>query len=367
MFDRRFVQYFDWGLLGLAVVLGSFGLITLYSVVNAGALAPQKILYLKQMIWFGAGLVLMVISFLFNYKLLDRYAYAVYIFCVLLLIAVLFFGKYVGGSKRWLVLGPISIQPSEIVKVAVIIALASYYSKNAYTRGFTLRRLFTPVILVLIPFVLIVRQPDLGTALLIVLIAGSMTVFVKIERRSFLYLVATGMVAIPLVWFFLKDYQKQRILTFLNPDRDPLGAGYHIIQSKISIGSGMLAGKGYLKGTQNALSFLPEQHTDFIFSVLAEEWGFVGSAILILLFLLLIIWGLNIAHSCRDPFGTIIAVGISAMIFWQVLVNVGMVMGLMPVVGVPLPFISYGGSSIATMMIAVGLLINVSMRRFMVE
>jgi rod shape determining protein RodA len=367
MFDRRFVQYFDWGLHGLAVVLGSFGLITLYSVVNAGALAPQKILYLKQMIWFGAGLVLMVISFLFNYKLLDRYAYAVYIFCVLLLIAVLFFGKYVGGSKRWLVLGPISIQPSEIVKVAVIITLASYYSKNAYTRGFTLRRLFTPVILVLIPFVLIVRQPDLGTALLVVLIAGSMTVFVKIERRSFLYLVATGTVTIPLVWFFLKDYQKQRILTFLNPDRDPLGAGYHIIQSKISIGSGMLAGKGYLKGTQNALSFLPEQHTDFIFSVLAEEWGFVGSAILILLFLLLIIWGLNIAHSCRDPFGTIIAVGISAMIFWQVFVNIGMVMGLMPVVGVPLPFISYGGSSIATMMIAVGLLINVSMRRFMVE
>jgi rod shape determining protein RodA len=367
MFDRRFVHYFDWGLLGLAVVLGSFGLITLYSVVNAGALAPQKILYLKQMIWFGAGLMLMVISFLFNYKLLDRYAYAVYIFCVLLLIAVLFFGKYVGGSKRWLMLGPISIQPSEIVKVAVIITLASYYSKNAYTRGFTLRQLFTPVILVLIPFALIVRQPDLGTALLIVLIAGSMTVFVKIERRSFLYLVATGMVTIPLVWFFLKDYQKQRILTFLNPDRDPLGAGYHIIQSKISIGSGMLAGKGYLKGTQNALSFLPEQHTDFIFSVLAEEWGFVGSAILILLFLLLIIWGLNIAHSCRDPFGTIIAVGISAMIFWQVFVNIGMVMGLMPVVGVPLPFISYGGSSIATMMIAVGLLINVSMRRFMVE
>jgi len=367
MFDRRFVQYFDWGLLGLAVVLGSFGLLTLYSVVNAGALAPQKILYLKQMIWFGAGLVLMVISFLFNYKLLDRYAYAVYIFCVLLLIAVLFFGKYVGGSKRWLVLGPISIQPSEIVKVAVIIILANYYSKNAYTRGFTLRQLFTPVILVLIPFVLIVRQPDLGTALLIVLIAGSMTVFVKIERRSFLYLVATGTVTIPLVWFFLKDYQKQRILTFLNPDRDPLGAGYHIIQSKISIGSGMLAGKGYLKGTQNALSFLPEQHTDFIFSVLSEEWGFVGSAILILLFLLLIIWGLNIAHSCRDPFGTIIAVGISAMIFWQVFVNIGMVMGLMPVVGVPLPFISYGGSSIATMMIAVGLLINVSMRRFMVE
>ena len=163
----------------------------------------------------------------------------------------------------------------------------------------------------------------------------------------------------------MHDYQKSRVLTLLNPDNDPLGAGYHIIQSKIAIGSGMLSGKGYLKGTQNALSFLPEQHTDFIFSVFAEEWGFVGSAIMVLIFLLLIVWALNVAYSCRDPFGTILAVGVSAVIFWQVLINVGMVMGLMPVVGVTLPFVSYGGSSIATMMIAIGLLINVSMRRFM--
>jgi rod shape determining protein RodA len=175
------------------------------------------------------------------------------------------------------------------------------------------------------------------------------------------------MVTVPLVWFFLKDYQKRRILTFLSPEGDPLGAGYHIIQSKIAIGSGVLTGKGYLKGTQNALNFLPEQHTDFIFSVFAEEWGFVGSAVLIVLFLLLIIWGLNVAHSSRDPFGTILAVGISSMIFWQVFVNIGMVMGLMPVVGIPLPFVSYGGSSIATTMIAIGLLINVSMRRYTLE
>jgi rod shape determining protein RodA len=174
-------------------------------------------------------------------------------------------------------------------------------------------------------------------------------------------------VAVPVMWFLLKDYQKQRILTFLNPDRDPLGAGYHIIQSKISIGSGMVFGKGYLKGTQNALAFLPEQHTDFIFSVFAEEWGFAGSVILIIVFVLLIVWALNVAYSCRDPFGTTLAVGISAMIFWQVFINIGMVMGLMPVVGVPLPFISYGGSSIATTMIAVGMLINISMRRFMLE
>ena len=365
MFDRRFTQYFDWGLLGLTVLLASLGLLTLYSVVTAGAMSAMKALYLKQLIWFGVGLMFMVVSLLFNYKLLDRYAHVIYVFCILLLVATLFFGKYVGGSKRWLVLGPVSIQPSEIVKIAVILVLARYFAKNAYTRGFTLPQLFTPVILVTIPFVLIVRQPDLGTAMILLLIAGSMTVFVKIERRSFLYLLATGTVTVPLVWFLLKNYQKQRILTFLDPDRDPLGAGYHIIQSKIAIGSGMLSGKGYLKGTQNALSFLPEQHTDFIFSVFAEEWGFVGSAIMVLLFLLLIVWALNVAYSCRDPFGTILAVGVSAMIFWQVLINVGMVMGLMPVVGVTLPFVSYGGSSIATMMIAIGLLINVSMRRFM--
>ncbi len=230
-----------------------------------------------------------------------------------------------------------------------------------------MRELLTPLILAAIPIFLIARQPDLGTAMLVVLIAGSMTVFVKIERRSFLYIIASCTITIPMVWFFLKGYQKKRILTFLNPELDPLGAGYHIIQSKIAIGSGMISGKGFLKGTQNALSFLPEQHTDFIFSVLAEEMGFVGSVIPLLIFMMLIIWGLNVAYRCRDPFGTILAVGISSMIFWQVFINVGMAMGLMPIVGVPLPFISYGGSSIVTMMICIGLLMNVSMRRFMFE
>jgi rod shape determining protein RodA len=172
---------------------------------------------------------------------------------------------------------------------------------------------------------------------------------------------------VPLVWFFLKEYQKRRILVFLDPDLDPLGAGYHIIQSKIAIGSGMISGKGFLQGTQNALSFLPEEHTDFIFSVLAEEWGFIGSVVLVLLFLLLIFWGLNIAQGCREPFGTILAVGITSMFFWQVIINIGMTMGLMPVVGVPLPLVSYGGSSVLTTAIGIGLLMNVSMRRFMLE
>lgn len=367
MFDRRFVKYFDWGLLGFTFLLGLLGLATLYSAVTSATPTPQKILYFKQLIWYCVGMTGMVLSFLINYKSLDRWAPAIYAACILLLIYVLLIGKHAGGARRWLVLGPVSIQPSELVKIAVIISLARYYSKHANTKGFTLRELFTPLVLTIIPFILIVKQPDLGTAILVVLIAGSMTVFVKIERRSLLCIITGSTITVPLIWFLLKGYQKKRILTFLNPDRDPLGAGYHIIQSKIAIGSGMIAGKGFLKGTQNALSFLPEQHTDFIFSVLAEEWGLVGSVVILILFLTLIIWGLNIAYRCREPFGTIMAVGVAAMIFWQVFINIGMAMGLMPIVGVTLPFISYGGSSIISIMICIGLLMSISMRRFLFE
>ncbi|MGD2029670.1 MAG: rod shape-determining protein RodA [Desulfobacterales bacterium] len=367
MFDRRFVKYFDWGLLGLTFLIGLFGLITLYSAVISATPTPQKTLYFKQIIWYGIGMTGMVLCFLINYKSLYRWSPAIYALCIVLLIYVLMMGKYVGGARRWLILGPISIQPSELVKIAVIISLARYYSKFADTRGFSLRELLTPLLLTAIPFILIVRQPDLGTAMVVVLIAGFMTVFVKIERRSLLYIIVSCTITGPLVWFLLKGYQKERILTFINPNRDPLGAGYHIIQSKIAIGSGMIFGKGFLKGTQNALSFLPEQHTDFIFSVLAEEWGFVGSVIMLSLFFMLITWGLNIAYRCRDPFGTILAVGLTAMMFWQVFINVGMAMGLMPIVGVTLPFISYGGSSIVSIMICVGLLMSISMRRFLIE
>jgi rod shape determining protein RodA len=367
MFDRRLVQYFDWGLLGLTLVLGGIGIFTLYSAVTAGDTTPLRVLYIKQMMWFGAGFTLMTCAFLFDYKKLDQWAFVIYGFCILLLICVLLFGKYVGGSRRWLAMGPFTIQPSELVKIGMIIVFARYYAKVANKRGLSFRELFIPVVLTMIPFVLIVKQPDLGTAMLMVLIVGSITFFIKIERRSLLCIIGAGIVTVPLVWGSLKGYQKQRILTFLNPDRDPLGAGYHIIQSKIAIGSGMITGKGFLKGTQNSLSFLPEQHTDFIFSVLAEEWGFVGAVILLLVFLMLIIWGLNIAYTCRDPFGTILCFGVTAMIFWQVFINIGMVMGLMPVVGIPLPLISYGGSSVITVMLGIGLMMNVSMRRFLPE
>jgi rod shape determining protein RodA len=367
MIDRRLVEYFDWGMLSLTVIIAAMGLVALYSAVHAGLVTTQAGLFTRQLIWYGAGALMMITAFSFNYKTYERWGYLIYFFCIGLLVAVLFFGKYVGGSKRWLAFGPVSLQPSEIVKLGVVIILAKYYARVSTTKGVNFKELLTPFIFTALPFVLIVRQPDLGTAMVLVLIAASITLYIKIERRTLICLVTGAMLTVPMVWLMLKGYQKQRILTFLNPDRDPLGSGYHIIQSKIAVGSGMLLGKGFLKGTQNALDFLPEQHTDFIFTVLAEEWGFVGAVIVLMVFLLLILWGLWIAQRSRDAFGRILAVGVTAMMAWQVCINVGMVMGLLPVVGVTLPFISYGGSSVITMMIGVGLLLNVSMRRFLFE
>lgn len=367
MFDRRLIQYFDWWLFFLTAVIVGYGLLTLQSAVSAGGPAPERILAFKQMIWYGVGFFCMFIAFLLDYKRLEKLTYLFYWVCMGLLIWLLLFGTYIAGSRRWIQIGGISLQPSELAKLAVILVLAKLYAKLVTTEGLDFRDLIWPLIMTAIPFGLIVKQPDLGTAMLILLIGVSITMFVKIERRTFYVLLATGIASVPMVWFILKDYQRQRILTFINPDGDPLGTGYHIIQSKIAIGSGQVFGKGHLQGTQNALAFLPEQHTDFIFSVMAEERGFVGAGFLILLFFLLILWGLNIAYSTKDPFGMILCFGITSMFFWQAFINIGMVMGLLPVVGVTLPFISYGGSSVITVMIGTGLLLNVSVRRHLVE
>lgn len=364
MFDRRLLENLDWSLLALTLFLCGVGLVTLFSAVTG---TPQAGLYLKQWVWYGAGLATVIFICLWDYKDFERWAYPFYTVCMGLLVAVLFVGKLVGGSRRWLALGPFTLQPSELAKIAVILVLARFFARRIKLEGFQLRELGVPLLLTALPFGLIVQQPDLGTGLVLLLIAGSMTLFVKIQRRSLVILTLLGAAAGTCGFFFLKDYQRQRILTFLDPDRDPLGAGYHIIQSKIAIGSGMIQGKGLFQGTQNTLAFLPEQHTDFIFSVLAEEWGFIGAFVVCLAFLFLLVRGLGIAFACRDHFGTILSVGATAMIFWQALINLGMVMGLMPVVGMPLPLVSYGGSSILTIMVCLGLLANVSMRRFMVR
>ncbi|BCS98547.1 rod shape-determining protein RodA [Desulfoluna limicola] len=365
MIDRRVVEHFDWGLLLITLIISGLGLVALYSAVYAGNDPSLRPLFVKQLVWLGGGMGVMIATFCVDPKEFERWTPGIYIGCMLLLVAVLLVGRVVGGSRRWLVLGSLTLQPSELAKVGVILMLARYYARNATTRGLGFRELIKPAGIVLLPFFLIYLQPDLGTGLLIVMIAGIMTLFVKIERRTLTMLVCAGLGLSVAAWlFFLKAYQKQRVLTFLNPDRDPLGAGYHIIQSKIAIGSGMLTGKGFLKGTQNTLSFLPERHTDFILSVLAEEWGFLGTVLLVLMYCTLFVWSLNIAHKSKNTFGTITAVGVTAMLFWEVFINMGMVMGLMPVVGVPLPLVSYGGSSVVTSLMSIGLLMGVSMRRF---
>ncbi len=366
VFDRRLIENFDWGLVFITFLIGTVGLGVLYSAVNAGEPGgPMHLLFQKQMIWISGSFGIVILSLTIPYKLFDRGSLIVYFVCVGLLVAVLFFGKYVAGSRRWLVLGPLTMQPSELMKLSLIFALASVYSGSVSEDGLPFKYLVKPGLILFFPFLLILLQPDLGTAMLLLFIAASMTLFVKVKKSVFFSCTLIGVSAVPLAWIFvLKEYQKGRVLTFLNPDRDPLGAGYHIIQSKIAIGSGMLSGKGFLKGTQNALAFLPEHHTDFILSVLAEEWGLIGCCVLLFLYFMLLLWGLNIAYCCRDMFGSILAFGVTIMIFWQIFINIGMVMGLMPVVGVPLPLISYGGSSVVTNMIGIGVLLNISMRRF---
>jgi len=370
MFDRRLIQCFDWGLLLLTLLLLGVGLIALCSAVFSAKLdmtAANTTLIMKQLIAIGIGMLFMIFLLFIDYRNLDRWAYFIYFVTVLMLIWVLYYGHFVAGSRRWLVFGMLRFQPSEIAKLSVIIILSHYYSRTITDQGLSFKDLLIPLILTVLPCMFILKQPDLGTAGLIFLNASAMTWFVKVKKRTLIAIATILVICLPLGWFMLKDYQQARIKSFLDPNRDPLGSGYHVIQSKIAIGSGRMLGKGFLQGTQNDLAFLPEQHTDFIFSVLAEEWGFVGSMTVIILYFLLIMWTLYVANVSRDIFGKLLAVGICAMIFWQMSINIGMVMGLMPVVGVTLPFISYGGSSIVTTLIGIGILLNISMRRFMFD
>ncbi len=361
-FDRRLVKSFDWVLFLLTLGIVGVALLNLYSATSS---FEGRGVFYRQILWVCIGFGLLIVSLFFNYHKLEKYAFFLYGGVLALLLLVLFMGPTISGSKRWITLGQISVQPSEATKLILIIVLARLFFRRPWSEPLTFWETFVPLAVVGAPFLLILKEPDLGTALLITFIAASMMLFVGIRWRPLASMGGAFLFFIPLVWNFLKEYQKQRITTFLHPDKDPLGAGYHILQSKIAVGSGQLAGKGYMASTQSHLHFLPEHHTDFAFSVLAEEWGFLGSLSVLLLFLAVMIWGLLIARSSRDKFGSMVAIGVVSMFFWQVCINIGMVTGLLPVVGVPLPFISYGGSSVISNMLALGLLMNVSMRRFM--
>jgi rod shape determining protein RodA len=364
MFDRRLITHFNWAYLLLILLISAIGIANMYSATSTWTTAAQPV-YLKQFYWLGIGMLIVVFASLFDYRHLEYLSVPLYGANLLLLIMVLVVGRTSMGATRWISLAGVNVQPSEIMKIVIIIMLARYFSEKAHLRGFSLRELIIPGMLLGVPALLVMKQPDLGTALLVLSIGVTMALFAGVRRSAIIFLGLSGLATAFGGWFVLHNYQKQRILTFLNPERDPLGAGYHIIQSKIAVGSGGVHGLGFMKGTQSQLSFLPERHTDFAFSVFAEEWGLLGCLLLLALYCLIVLWGLHIALRSNDRFGMYLAIGVSAMLFWHIIVNLGMVIGLLPVVGVPLPLFSYGGTSMVTTMTGVGILLNVNMRRFM--
>src|SRR5919108_2945430 len=365
MVDRRMLMNIDWMLLLMVGGIVTWGLVTVYSATHGRLETHLDDLYLKQIYWLGAGLVLMVLVTLVDYQLLSRAAYPLLAVGILLLMAVFVVGRVAYGARRWLGLGPLSFQPSEVVKVFLVLSLARYFTDTRREGGLRFRDLLIPLFLVMVPFALIAKQPDLGTALVLFFVACALIFASGFPLKMLLSMMGGGLIALPIGWAFLKDYQKVRVITLLNPDFDTLGAGYHGWQSKIAIGSGGFWGKGWLAGTQSGLNFLPEKHTDFIFSVFAEEWGFVGAAALIVLYLILVLRGLSIAYTSKDRLGSLIATGVVAMLSVYILFNIGMTVGLTPVVGLPLPLFSYGGSSMLATMVAIGLLLNIRMRRFL--
>lgn len=362
--DRRLISHFDWTLFLLTLAFVFLGIMTIYSAnfniaeEHAGALPS------RQFLWLGLGTMMMFTAVAVDYRYMDRLAYPFYGVMLGLLMLVLFIGHSGGGSQRWINFGLFRLQPSEPAKLAIVLVMAKYLQDNEPSRGYRLRDLWVPFVLVTPLVVLTLVQPDLGTAIILALVFLSMVLMGGLRIKSFFYLIGAGLASLPIAWHFLKSYQRQRILTFLDPDLDPLGAGYHVIQSKIAIGSGRIFGKGYLHGTQNRLDFLPAQHTDFIFAVFSEEWGFLGCVLLLGLYLIMILYSLRLIERAKDRLGALLVFGMLSIVFWHLAINVAMVTGLMPVVGVPLPMFSYGGSSLASMMFAVGIMINVSMRRY---
>ncbi|HNU74682.1 MAG: Rod shape-determining protein RodA [Deltaproteobacteria bacterium ADurb.BinA179] len=356
----RITDNIDWGLISTVIGIIFIGLLCLYSSSRVTNIA----IFYKQLTWILISVLAMIVAFIVDYRVLLRSAWPLYILMVSGLILVLIIGREISGARRWLSLGPLGIQPSELAKVIVIIWLAYWGEQKKHIQGYGIRELVTPALFIFIPVGLILIEPDLGTAGIVALISCTLLLLLGIKRSTFISLLVLALSGMPFVWYSLKDYQRLRIISFLDPSRDPLGSGYHAMQSKIAVGSGGLLGKGFLEGTQTQLRFLPEHHTDFIFSVVAEEWGFAGSALLLLLYVTLVTKIMQIGFKAKDRFGTMICFGIAAYFTLHLFINIAMAIGIFPVVGVPLPFISYGGSFMLINWICIGLVLNISWRRF---
>ena len=348
-----------WLLLLLLCALAGVGVAMLYSAAN-GDLSPWAS---RHGVRFAVSFLALIALVLVDLRLVLKFAYLAYFASLALLGVVEIAGDVGMGAKRWIDLGLFQLQPSEFAKIALVLALARYFHGIAYEEVGRLRHLVAALLLTAAPVPLVLRQPDLGTAALLLLVSASVMLVAGVRLRYFLIALALALAALPIGWRFLHGYQRQRILTFLDPERDPLGAGYHITQSKIALGSGGTMGRGFLQGTQSHLSFLPERQTDFIFTMLAEEFGFVGSAGLIVLYVLIIAYCTAVAVRARSHFGRLLALGLCASFFFYIFINIAMVTGLVPVVGVPLPLVSYGGTAMLTMMLGFGLIMNVYVHR----
>ena len=354
----------DWTLCALVLMIAGIGLIALSSATVGSPGQENYLMYQIYRIFAGIGVI--ILTQFIHYRNWARLGFIMHLVVIGLLVLVLLYGTGGPGApvQRWLKIGPFFFQPSEFSKFTLVLALSHHFREFQTPKGNWLWMIW-PLILMAVPVVLIVKQPDLGTAMLLLIVFIPIIFMMGIRFKTIVTLGILTLASLPVLWIYvLKPYQKGRILTFLNPERDPLGTGYHIIQSKIAIGSGRVLGKGFGEGTQGQLNFLPAHHTDFIFSVFAEEWGFIGAMLVLVLFLTLALWSLAGVLKSKNRVSAIQITGIVAIIISHVLINIGMTTGLMPVVGVPLPFFSYGGSSMLSMMFGIGLLLNIRMRLF---
>lgn len=360
-------DHIDWPLFIVSTIIAVLGVLNLYSATSVyfetsrGALGE---LYINQIYWLAIGGIVGGVIAAIDYRHIERLAYVIYTGGVFMLILVSVLARDVRGASRWIPIGSFSFQPSEFTKLCLIIAIAKYLHDDARNEERTLKDLAIPAVLTIVPALLIARQPDLGTALVHGLIFFSIAAITRIRRRSIMSFLMAVAVIVPILWQYALPYQRARVTAFLNPAEDLTGAGYHAYHARIAIGNGGLFGQGFMNGMQNQYWFLPDQYSDFPFPVFAEEWGLVGTLVLLGLYGFLVLWSIRIASQARDRFGAVVAVGCGALIFWHTIINLGMASGMLPVVGMTLPLFSYGGSSVTTIMLALALLMNVSMRRY---
>lgn len=349
----------NWMLVVCVTLMAFIGMAMMVSAAG-GSFSPWAS---RQIIHFSFAFILMIILALTPSQFLLKYAYIIYFVCLIVLIGIEVAGFMGKGAKRWIDVGGVNLQPSELMKLAVILALARYFHSQNQGDINRVLHLIPAVLLVLVPAVFILRQPNLGTATILIFVGATLFFMAGVKVRYFMIIIGVGLLAAPVGWHFLHDYQKQRVMTFLHPEEEPLGAGYNIMQSIIAIGSGGFFGKGYMQGSQGQLNFLPEKHTDFIFTMIAEEWGFIGCLFVLVLYMTMIGYGIAIALRSRHSFGSLLSLGIASMLFIHIVINTMMIMGLIPVVGVPLPMLSYGGSSMISILVGFGLMQNAYVHR----